>query len=138
MLSLRFAIFACLAGVCLWGLFSLLENLRAPELLRSPKAVVVKGCDPIETQEAEVTCPQLFCEKAVLDAKLVPLRSRFEITTQRRSDQRHLIGALARVEGSDPPLQIACVIENSKVLAARLVQKEELDTLAAQSDGWSL
>jgi hypothetical protein len=138
MLSLRFAIFACLAGVCLWGLFSLLENLRAPALLRSPKAVVVKGCDPIETQEAEVTCPQLFCEKAVLDAKLVPLRSRFEITTQRRSDQRHLIGALARAEGSDPPLQIACIVENNKVLAARLVQKQELDTLAAQSDGWSL
>ena len=37
MLSLRLAIFAASVGIALWALFSLLDNLREPELLRSDK-----------------------------------------------------------------------------------------------------
>ena len=75
MLSLRLVIFAALFGVALWGLFSLLDNLREPELLRSAKAIVVKGCDPIESAEAQQLCPQLFCQKFLLDGRAVPPRA---------------------------------------------------------------
>ena len=138
MLPLRFAIFASLAGVCLWGLFSLLENLRAPELLRSPKAVVVKGCDPIETEEAAKICPQLLCQKAALEAKLVPWRSRFEIAHEQTRNGQQLIGAVAHLEESRSSLPFACILENNHVLKTRLLQPGELQTLAAQRDGWSL
>lgn len=73
MLSLRLAIFAALSAVALWGLFSLLDTLREPELLRSPRAVVVKGCDPIESEQAARLCPQLFCQKSLLDARALQI-----------------------------------------------------------------
>ncbi|WP_161828992.1 hypothetical protein, partial [Steroidobacter agaridevorans] len=63
MLPLRLAIFAGVFGIALSGLFWLLGNLEEPELLRSKKMVVVKGCDPIEGEDAARICPQLFCQK---------------------------------------------------------------------------
>jgi hypothetical protein len=137
MLPLRFALVASLAAVCLWGLFSLLDTLREPELLRSPKAVVVKGCDPIETPDAERACPQLFCQKALLDAKLVPLRSRFEVTTERQFGVRRLVAGKVDA-GAAESIYFACSIENGTVIAARLVQRSEIEALAAQEGDWSL
>ena len=135
MLSLRLAIILSLSGVALWGLFSLLENLREPELLRSAKVVVVKGCDPIETDEARRMCPQLFCQKALLDARVVPLQSSFETTLDRRTPARQLIGGMTRVAGW-APAPYACVLEHGKVVSARSVDAAELDTLASEEEAW--
>jgi hypothetical protein len=119
----------------LWGLFSLLENLREPELLRSPKAVVVKGCDPIETDEARRMCPQLFCQKALLDARVVPAQASFETTLDRGAPRRRLIGGVARVAGSEAA-HYACVLEQGKVVSARAIDAAELDSLADADDAW--
>jgi hypothetical protein len=135
LLSLRLAIFLSLSGVALWGLFSLLENLREPELLRSPKAVVVKGCDPIETDEARRMCPQLFCQKALLDARVVSMQSQFETTLERRAPGERLIGGVARVAGS-AAIPYACVLEHGKVVSARTIDAAELDSLADEEDAW--
>jgi hypothetical protein len=132
-LSLRLAIFAALSGVALWGLFSLLDNLREPELLRSPKAVVVKGCDTIESDDAVRLCPQLICQKALLDARVFPLRARFEITVDRRTPSQQFVGGVVRENAAKEAGRFACVIENNKATLARAVDPEELDALANQA-----
>jgi hypothetical protein len=134
-LSLRLVIVLSLSGVALWGLFSLLENLREPELLRSPKAVVVKGCEPMDSDDARRMCPQLFCQKALLDARLVPPRSSFTPTIDRHARKRQLIGGLARVAGSDAA-SYACVLDRRKVVSARIVDHAELEMLASEPDAW--
>jgi hypothetical protein len=131
-LSLRLVIFAALSGVALWGLFSLLDNLREPELLRSPKAVVVKGCNPIESDDAVRLCPQLICQKALLDARIFPLRAQFEITVDRRTPSRQLIGGVVRENASEAG-RFACVVENNKATSARAVDPADLDALANES-----
>lgn len=135
MLSLRLAIFAGVFGITLSGLFWLLGNLGEPELLRSKKAVVVKGCDPIENEDAARICPQLFCQKYLLDTKAVSLRYRFEVTVDQRSGAEHLIGGFAKPfiagKGNDPEVNFACLLESGKVTAGRTVDAAELKALAA-------
>jgi hypothetical protein len=142
MLSLRFAIFAALSGVALWGLFSLLDNLREPELLRSAKAVVVKGCEPMESEQARQLCPPLFCQKFLLDQRALPRNARFEVTLDHVSGPQRLVGGAARTGGSDPGQRFACIVEGTKVVAGRVMDASQLDALvdklAAQPDGWSL
>jgi hypothetical protein len=67
-LSLRLAIFAGLFGIALWGLFSLLDNLREPKLL---------------------------CQKVLVDKHGVPARSVFKVTSDTRNGAEHLIGGVA-------------------------------------------
>jgi len=122
MLPLRLAIFAAIFGIALSGLFWLLGNLSEPELLRSKKAVIVKGCDPIEDENAARVCPQLFCQKYLLDAKAVPLRYRFEVTTDQRSGAEHVIGGIAkpfvpRKGNEDPVLNFTCQLTDGKVVS---------------------
>lgn len=135
MLPLRLGIFAAVFGIALSGLFWLLGNLSEPELLRSKKAVVVKGCDPVEGENAARICPQLFCQKHLLDTKAVALRYRFEVTVDRRSGARHLIGGTAQPyvagKGDYPDLHFACVLENEHVAIGRTVDVAELKALAA-------
>jgi hypothetical protein len=135
MLPLRLGIFAAVFGIALSGLFWLLGNLSEPELLRSKKAVVVKGCDPIEGDDAARLCPQLLCQKYLLDSKAVALRYRFQITVDQRSDSEHLIGGTAKPfiagKGNDPEVSFACVLENEKVIMGRTVDAAELQALAA-------
>lgn len=137
MLPLRLAIFASIFGISLSGLFWLLGNLSDPELLRSKKAVVVKGCDPIESEDAARICPQLFCQKHLLDTKAVPLRYRFEVTLDRHSGSTHRIGGIAKPfiagKGNDPQLNFACVLEQGKVAEGRTVTDVELQAFAAGS-----
>ena len=78
MLSFRLALVIAIAAVCLWGLFSLLDTLNEPGLLRTEKAVVLKGCDAAESQP-ELRCAQLRCQKSLLDQKRVPLRAGFQM-----------------------------------------------------------
>lgn len=134
MLSLRLAIFAALFGIALWGLFSLLENLREPELLRSEKAILVKGCDPMESSKAQQVCPQLFCQKFLLDGRSVPLRSVFKVTVDTQAGDEHLIGGVV----VDSDQRFACVLRDHKVAAGRLLDGQHLDALDAQPANWSL
>ncbi len=136
MLGLRLFIFASLATICLWGLFSLLDNLGEPELLRSPRTAVVKGCDPIDTPEAARLCPQFFCQKALLDSALVPRSARFDVTIQRKSNDIELIGGVL-TQGTEPNQSFACVLKGGAVTDKKTLSSGDLDTLAAAPE-WSL
>jgi hypothetical protein len=131
-------IFAALSGIALWGLFSLLENLREPELLRSAKAVVVKGCDPIESAQAQQVCPQLFCQKFLLDKRGLPLRSVFKVTVDTKAGSEHLVGGLVQTGSADTDQRFACVLRDHKVADGQIVDGAHLETLAAQPADWSL
>lgn len=134
MLPLRLAIFAGVFGIALSGLFWLLGNLDEPELLRSKKVVVVKGCDPIEGEVAARVCPQLFCQKHLLDTRAFELRYRFNVTVDQRSGSDHLIGGTAKPfvakAGDGPERSFLCVLEGSQVVESRAVSADELLDLA--------
>lgn len=115
MLSLRLAIFAALFGIALWGLFALLGNLREPQLLRSAKSIVVKGCEPMESEQARTLCPQLFCQKFLLDTGGVPRRSVFTVTVDTRSGREHTIGGVVQNQ------RFTCTLQDGKVIDAQLV-----------------
>ena len=138
MLSLRLVIFAALSGIALWGLFSLLENLREPELLRSQKSIVVKGCDPIESAQAKQLCPQLFCQKYLLDGRSLPLRSVFKVTVDTKAGNEQLIGGVVQMGSADSEQRFACILRDDKVTSGRVVEDAHLDALAAQPANWSL
>jgi hypothetical protein len=136
-LALRFALVGSLGAIALWGLFSLLDNLKEPELLRSDRAVVLKGCDPMETQEARQRCPGLRCQKALLDAKLVPLRATLEVQDERVSASERLV--VGSVSSASQPLQeFACLLEGDQVTSVQLLSSEEIDELLAQDGEWEL
>ena len=138
MLSLRLVIFAALSAIALWGLFALLENLREPELLRSPKAVIVKGCEPMESSEAQRLCPQLLCQKFILDGRSVPLRAVFKVTVDTRVGNEQLIGGIVQSGAADSDRRFACTLQANKVTAGKLVDGAHLEALAAQPSSWSL
>ena len=138
MLPLRLAIFAALFGIALWGLFSLLDNLREPQLLRSEKSILVKGCEPMESEQAQRLCPQLFCQKFLLDGRSLPLRSVFKVTVDSKAGDEHLIGGVVRTGAADSDQRFACILHGRTVAAGRVVDGHHLDALAAQPANWSL
>ena len=138
MLSLRLAIFAALFGIALWGLFSLLENLREPQLLRSEKSIAVKGCESLDSAPAQKLCPQLFCQKFLLDGRGVPLRSVFKVTVDTRAGNDHLIGGVVQTGSADSDQRFACILRDHQVADGQLVDGARLDALAAQPANWSL
>lgn len=117
MLAVRMIIFAGIAGIAFWGLFQLLDNLREPALLRTTKAVAVKGCASLdEHEDAPRLCPQYLCQKALIDRKLVPLEARFVISTDDSREGRRVInGDVATGQAFE------CVVEGLMVKDARLV-----------------
>jgi hypothetical protein len=131
-LSLRLVIFTALFGLALWALFSLLDTLSEPELLRAENAVIVKGCDPIESPEAVRLCPHLFCQKFLLDARILPRASSFQVTVDTKSAADHLVGGVVGDES------FACVLRDNKVTAGKLLEAAELDELAALPADWAL
>jgi hypothetical protein len=137
-LSLRLAIFAALFGIALWGLFSLLGNLREPQLLRSDKAIIVKGCETMESEQARDLCPQLFCQKFLLDGRSVPPRSVFKVTVDTRAGSEHLIGGVVQSGAADSDQRFACVLRDHKVMDGQLVDAAHLEALAAEPSSWSL
>jgi hypothetical protein len=137
-LSLRLVIFAALSGIALWGLFSLLDALREPELLRSTKAIVVKGCDPIESAQAQQVCPQLFCQKFLLEKRGLPLRSVFNVTVDAKSDGEQLIGGVVQTGSADTDQRFACLLRADKVADGQIVEGAHLEALAAEPANWSL
>ena len=133
MLSFRMFVFCGVAGFGLWGLFNLLDNLKQPELLRSAKAIVVKGCDARNTPEAIQACPRLFCQKALLESKVVPLKTRFTVTLDKADAKTHLVAGTTQ-DGQS----FACLLEQNKVTASRLITAQESSGLDAQQGGWQL
>jgi hypothetical protein len=137
-LSLRLVIFAALSGIALWGLFSLLDTLREPELLRSTKAIVVKGCDPLESAQAQQLCPRLFCQKFLLEKRGLPLRSVFNVTVDARSGSERLIGGVVQTGSADTDQRFACLLREHKVAEGQIVEGAHLEALAAEPANWSL
>jgi hypothetical protein len=136
-LALRFVLVGSLGAIALFGLFSLLENLKQPELLRSDRAVVLKGCDPMETEDAKQRCPALRCQKALLDANLTPLRAALEVQGERVSGDGRLVIGRATSE-SQPPANFACVLEGDQVTSIQLLSSEQIDELLDQDGEWEL
>jgi hypothetical protein len=137
-LSLRLAIFAALSGIALWGLFSLLDNLREPELLRSTKAIIVKGCDPLESAQAQQVCPQLYCQKFLLERRGLPLRSVFNVTVDSKAGNEQLIGGVVQTGSADTDQRFACLLRDRKIADGQIVEGARLEALAAQPANWSL
>ena len=138
MLPVRLAVVTGVAGVCLWGLFSLLETLKHPTLLRTKKAAIVSGCDSLDSDDAQRLCPGLLCMKAVLDAKLVDMSTPLASTIDKRNGpKQRLIAGSVGLTGNDAR-RFACVLDGTKVVAAKLLGGDELDELAGQPGDWSL
>ena len=124
MLSLRMIIVAGIAGICFWGLFQLLDNLREPALLRTAKAVAVKGCSSIDDhKDAARLCPQFICQKALIDRKLAPLDAKFTMTTDEVIDGTHIVGGTVSATGKD----FECKLSGLKLLEAEM-QPTNADT----------
>lgn len=123
MLPIRLGIVTAVAALCLCGLFSLLDSLKEPGLLRSDKAVVVKGCDALDSDETRQQCPALFCEKALLDAKTVPRQARFEIVAEEGDlSQRTIAG---RATTGESTVEFECQLNGTTVVSAGLVSPLE-------------
>ena len=133
MLSFRMILFCGVAGFCLWGLFNLLDNLKQPELLRTAKVVVVKGCDSTASAEAMQSCPPLYCQKALLESKAVPLKTRFTVTLDKSDAKTRVIGGSVSDGRS-----FACLADGNKVTVGRLVTEQELSNLDSQPGNWTL
>ena len=138
MLAIRFALFASLGAIALWGLFSLLDNLKEPELLRSPRAVVLKGCDPIESPEAATLCAALRCQKLLLDSKAVPLSTRFQVEHERAADDLRLVTGQALAADSSDVHFFACTVERDANVIAKLFTRGEVAALLSQDGDWNL
>jgi hypothetical protein len=125
MLPVRLAVVAALAAVCLWGLFSLLDNLNAPGLLRTDKAIVLKGCDAPGPQDREL-CAQLRCQKSLLEQRRVPLRARFEVEPARGS---WIGGRALEAKGAAVLGYFACEQRAGVVDAARWLDEQQFKAL---------
>jgi len=137
-LSLRLVIFAAISGIALWGLFSLLDNLREPELLSTAQVIVVKGCEPMESAQARQLCPQLFCQKFLLEGRRLPLRSMFKVTVDTTAGSEHLIGGIVQNGAADSDQRFACILRDQKVTSGEILDGAHLEALAAQPSNWTL
>ncbi len=129
MLPFRLAIVTAVAALCLWGLFSLLDSLQEPGLLRSEKVTVVKGCDSVDSDEAREQCPALFCQKALLDAKLVPLQSRFGVSVDGQYEDGERVIAGQVINKDSPVSHFACSLAGTRVTSANLIDRAQLQQL---------
>ncbi len=124
MLPIRLGIFTGVAALCLWGLFSLLDSLKEPGLLRTEKAIVVKGCDSPDSDEARQLCPALFCQKALLDARVVPLQATFQMQIDATTeDGQRLLAGIART--NDVTEHVACELSGAKVSGTWRIEPAE-------------
>ena len=129
MLPIRLGVVAGIAAVSLWGLFSLLDSLKEPGLLRTEKATVVKGCESPESDAERDQCASFFCQKALLDAKLMPLDAKFELMSNElyEDDERVIKGQVA---ANGVTTQLMCDMEGMKVIDASESTDDESATSA--------
>jgi hypothetical protein len=119
MLSLRMIVFAGVAGICLWGLASLLENLNEPALLRTTKGIAVKGCSRLDAHEdAPRLCPSFLCQKTLVDRKLASLEDRVEITRDAAEGANRIVAG--RFVGTGREFE--CVVSGVTVADARILE----------------
>jgi hypothetical protein len=141
-LSLRLLIVAGLSGIALWGLFSLLDQLREPKLLHSEKALIVTGCEHADSKQTMRLCPQLFCQKALLDARALLPRSKLEVTVDATHGGQRLIGGIVHAgrSGAQPRTgqRFACIMRGNEVRAARVIDAAQLDVLSGTPGNWVL
>jgi hypothetical protein len=135
MLSFRMILTIVAAGIALWGLFSLLDNLKEPGLLRSADRAVVKGCDSLETEEARRSCPPLICQRELFNAKRFSQRSLLSVTADATRGPHRLIGVSA-TERDAAPAQFVCVMHREKVLLARPAQADEIERVLTSDRDW--
>ena len=112
-------IVAGIAGICLWGLFNLLDNLKEPGLLRTEKGVVVKGCERLDAHEnAPRLCPGFLCQKALVDRKLASVTDKVEITGDTPE------GVIRFIEGRLTTTQqtFECEVQGVKVLSLEVFE----------------
>ncbi len=128
MLPIRLGVVTAVAALCLWTLFSLLDSLQKPELLRSRKAVVVKGCDTLDSDDARRECPALLCEKALIDAKQLMLTARFSVELDVSHEGVRSIAGSASSD-NEPVRYFVCELRNNKVAMAEAIEKSALDEL---------
>lgn len=125
MLSIRLAVVTAIAGLCLWGLFSLLDNLSEPGLLRTAKAVVVKGCEAPRASDRDL-CAQLRCEKSLLEQRRVPLRARFAIE---RPSGRWIGGRVLDARGQQVLGYFACEQQAGTIAPAQWLDAQQFQAL---------
>jgi hypothetical protein len=126
MLSIRMIIFAGIGGICLWGLFSLLDNLKEPALLRTTKGVAVKGCGDLEAHEdAPKLCPAYLCQKALFDRKLAAADNKAEITNDIADGNDRVIQG--RLQNTNETFE--CVVNGVTVRTAELTTAGQLDVI---------
>lgn len=123
MLPLRLGIVAGIAAVSLWGLFSLLDSLKEPGLLRTEKATVVKGCDSPDSAAARDQCASLFCQKALLDAQAMPPAARFELLSIEayEGEERVITG---RATANGVTTDLVCDMKGMQVVEAGELAQE--------------
>ena len=135
MLNLRSGLVLTAAALCLWALYSLLSSLQEPGLLRSRKAAVLKGCEVLTDAEIRQACVPLICQKALLDAKLVPWDARFALQLQRPSAADAQFDVVTgQVESTQPPSVFACLVHGSQVPVRRIVTADQLEELIRAAD----
>jgi hypothetical protein len=132
MLSLRMIIFAGIAGICLWGLFSLLDNLREPGLIRTAQGIAVKGCASLdEHPDAAKLCPAFLCQKALVDRKLARVEDRIEIAQDTGvGAQRTLTGRFVDDERRFTCLIAGVTVTKAEVTGATLDGRADADQAA--------
>jgi hypothetical protein len=117
-------IFAGIAGICLWGLFNLMDNLKQPGLLRTQNSVAVKGCAALDThKDSPRMCPQLLCQKTLIDRKLLGLDEAIEIVNDSIDQDERIIGIRSRTNDR----QFVCAVGGLVVKRAENVSATALD-----------
>lgn len=112
-------IVAGIAGICLWGLFNLLDNLKEPGVLRTEKGVMVKGCDRLDAHaDAPRLCPGFLCQKALVDRKLASVTDKVEILADSPE------GTIRLIEGrlSSTNETFECEVQGVKVLSLEVFE----------------
>jgi len=140
MLSFRSVVVTGVAAVALWGLFELLDTLREPGLLRTEKAAVIKGCETIDSDETRAVCPQLFCQKAVMETRQVSYTTRFAVTVDQHdgADTRLIGGGISGRSPDAADSQFVCLLDKNKVVGVKITSRAALSELAGQAEGWEL
>lgn len=139
MLTFRFVMVTTAASVCLWGLFSLLDTLGDPGVLRAASNSEIKGCELLNNDETRAVCPQLFCQRAVIDTKQVSYKSRFAVTIDKEDGTVRLIGGdVSNKAPTDPTSSFACLVKGTRIVAVRVTDRAGLEEIASQQGGWTL
>jgi hypothetical protein len=137
MLNLRSGLVLTAAALCLWALYSLLNSLKEPGLLRSEKAAVLKGCDALDDLEIRKQCMPLICQKALLDSKVVPWNARFTVEEHRASaaDVRfELVSGAVSTGAESREQQFGCLIRDNRVLLSDVFDVEALQAFVDDVD----